>query len=58
MLLQAGFVVISNGDDSNSDNTAITMVHKAFSKSVSPFPLPYVIASGGSREEMRQDPQH
>lgn len=40
MVLQAGFVVISNCDDSDSDNTAITMVHKAFSKSVSPFPLP------------------
>lgn len=40
MVLQEGFVVISNCDDSNSDNTAITMVHKAFSKSVSSFSFP------------------
>ena len=39
MVLQGGFVIISNCVASNNDNRAITMVHKAFSRSVSPFPL-------------------
>lgn len=57
MVLQAGFEVINNNDDSNSDNMAITTVHNAFSQSASAFPLSYV-DQWGSREEKRQDSEH